>query len=341
MRVSADTHGPTERLGIHFVTACTMERFSSILVVIGGEPYDATMTRAVALAMKNGARLTIMDVVAPISTSFFATEAYLPQNLETDAVAERRNELMKIASDYVATGIEAAVVVRVGNPAIEIVSEVIDSGHDLVIKTANTQTGLKHLLGSVTRALMRSCPCPVWAIKPSTGANYRTILAAVDPLADDPQHIDLNDTIFELAISLARIENAALHLVSVWNVPMERTLRSRLGAQECDRIIHEAETQVRQSLDKWLAKHSPEPDQGRPPVRIHLLRGTASDKIAEVATESSADLIVMGTVCRTGLAGLFVGNTAEHLLGSVTCGVLAIKPQGFVSPVRVHHTTTE
>ncbi|HBJ37891.1 MAG TPA: universal stress protein [Planctomycetaceae bacterium] len=315
-----------------------MERFSSILVVIGGEPYDATMTRAVTLAMKNGARLTIMDVVAPISTSFFATEAYLPQNLESDAVAERRNELMQIASQYVATGIEAAVVVRVGNPAIEIVSEVIDSGHDLVIKTANTQTGLKHLLGSVTRALMRTCPCPVWAIKPSTGANYHTIVAAIDPLADDPEHIDLNDTLFELAISLARDENAALHLVSVWNVPMERTLRSRLGTQECDRLIREAESQVRQSLDKWLAKHTPAPNEELPPIRVHLLQGTASDKIAEVATESAADLIVMGTVCRSGLAGLFVGNTAEHLLGWVTCGVLAVKPKDFVSPVRVHHT---
>lgn len=318
-----------------------MERFSSILVVIGGEPYDATMTRAVSLAMKNGARLTMMDVVAPISTSFFVTEAYLPQNLEADAVAERRNELMQIASEYVATGIEAAVVVRVGNPAVEIVSEVIDSGHDLVIKTANTQTGLKHLLGSVTRALMRTCPCPVWGIKPSSGANYHTIVAAIDPLADDPEHIDLNDTIFELATSLARNEGAALHLVSVWNVPMERTLRSRLGTQECDRMIHEAETQVRQSLDRWLAKHWVGPDQDSPPLRIHLLRGTASDKIAEVATQSSADLIVMGTVCRTGLAGFFVGNTAEHLLGSVTCGVLAIKPSGFVSPVRVHHSASE
>jgi nucleotide-binding universal stress UspA family protein len=296
-----------------------MDRFSSILVVIGAEPFDATMTRAVALAMKNNARLTIMDVVAPISGSFFAAEAYLPENLQAEAVAERRSDLMRIASDYVATGIEAAVVVRVGNPAIEIVSEVIQSGHDLVIKTANTQAGIKHLLGSVTRSLMRTCPCPVWAIKPATKASYNTILAAIDPLA----------------------ENASLHSVSVWNVPMERTLRSRLGAQECDRLINEAELQVRQSLDQWLIKHSPPAGKNSPSVRVHLLRGTASHKIAEIAADISADLIVMGTVCRTGLAGWFVGNTAEHLLGSVTCGVLAVKPKGFISPVRVHHSAAE
>jgi len=318
-----------------------MDRFSSILVVVGGEPYDATMTRAVALAMANGARLTIMDVVAPIAKPFFAFDSNLPKDLQTDLVDRRRKELMQIASEYVSTGIEAAVVVRVGNPTIEIVSEVIQAGHDLVIKTANTQTGLKQLLGSVTRALMRTCPCPVWAIMPSSGASYKNILAAVDPLADDPEHIDLNDTIVELAVAMAKKENAALHLVSVWNVPMQRTLRSRLGTQECDRLIAQAQTQVRHKLDQWLAKHLPASQQAGPPIRVHLLCGRASEKIAEVAAETSADLIVMGTVCRSGLAGLLVGNTAEHLLGAVTCGVLAIKPKGFVSPVNVHPSDTK
>lgn len=310
-----------------------MERFSNLLVVIGGEPYDVTMTRAVSLAIHNEARLTIIDVVAPIADSFFASRTNLATQLQQDAVAHRRQELMQIASEYVATGIEVAVVVRVGNPAVEIVSEVIESGHDLVIKTANTQTGIKHLLGSVTRALMRTCPCPVWAIKPGSGLRYRTILAAIDPLADDPQHVALNNTIIELAFSLAQREEAAVHVVSVWSVPMERTLRSRLGTQAYDQIIADAEAHVRSKLDQWLAKHLAAPSETLD-WKVHLLRGQASDKIAEVATQTSADLIVMGTVCRTGLAGWLVGNTAEHLLGAVTCGVLAVKPEGFVSPVQ-------
>jgi len=123
----------------------------------------------------------------------------------------------------------------------------------------------------------------------------------------------------------------------VWSVPMERTLRSRLGTQACDRLIHEAELQVRQSLQQWQSKHLP----ADMPIRIHLLRGNASDQIAEVAQEISADIIVMGTVCRTGLAGLIVGNTAEHLLATVTCGVLAIKPRGFVSPIVPHSVDSE
>ena len=47
------------------------------------------------------------------------------------------------------------------------------------------------------------------------------------------------------------------------------------------------------------------------------------------------DLVVMGTVGRTGLKGLIMGNTAETILRSVRCSVLAVKPEGFVTPVRI------
>ena len=43
--------------------------------------------------------------------------------------------------------------------------------------------------------------------------------------------------------------------------------------------------------------------------------------------------IVMGTVCRTGIPGFFIGNTAEYVLSRVHCSVLTMKPAGFVSPV--------
>jgi nucleotide-binding universal stress UspA family protein len=41
----------------------------------------------------------------------------------------------------------------------------------------------------------------------------------------------------------------------------------------------------------------------------------------------------MGTVARTGINGLLMGNTAEMILTQIDCSVLAVKPQGFVSPV--------
>jgi hypothetical protein len=41
----------------------------------------------------------------------------------------------------------------------------------------------------------------------------------------------------------------------------------------------------------------------------------------------------MGTVARSGLQGLLTGNTAENVLPWIDCSLVAVKPQGFVSPV--------
>jgi len=52
-----------------------------------------------------------------------------------------------------------------------------------------------------------------------------------------------------------------------------------------------------------------------------------------MAQQHHLDLIVMGTVAMTGMPGFIIGNTAEAILQQVYCSVLAIKPEGFHSPV--------
>lgn len=69
--------------------------------------------------------------------------------------------------------------------------------------------------------------------------------------------------------------------------------------------------------------------------RRHLRKGSPRQVVPAIAGELGADLIVMGTLSRTGIPGYFIGNTAEVILNNVECSVLAIKPDGFVSPVTV------
>jgi nucleotide-binding universal stress UspA family protein len=49
--------------------------------------------------------------------------------------------------------------------------------------------------------------------------------------------------------------------------------------------------------------------------------------------DNQVDVLTMGTVCRTGIKGFLIGNTAESILSEVTCSVLALKPDGFESTV--------
>jgi nucleotide-binding universal stress UspA family protein len=41
----------------------------------------------------------------------------------------------------------------------------------------------------------------------------------------------------------------------------------------------------------------------------------------------------IGTVGRSGVKGMLLGNTAEKVLDTCDCSMLTVKPDGFVSPI--------
>ncbi len=67
--------------------------------------------------------------------------------------------------------------------------------------------------------------------------------------------------------------------------------------------------------------------------RIHVEEGRTAHVVTEAAKRLEADLIVMGTVTRTGIPGLINENAAEDLLADLHCSVLAVKPPDFRTPV--------
>ena len=70
-------------------------------------------------------------------------------------------------------------------------------------------------------------------------------------------------------------------------------------------------------------------------LRTHSLRGEARDIIPEKVAELGVDILVMGSIARTGIPGFIIGNTAEDVLNRVECSVMIVKPPGYVSPVKV------
>ena len=58
----------------------------------------------------------------------------------------------------------------------------------------------------------------------------------------------------------------------------------------------------------------------------HVLEGFPEDVIPQVAEKLEAELVILGTIGRTGLSAAFLGNTAEHVISKLNCNLLAIKP---------------
>ncbi len=59
--------------------------------------------------------------------------------------------------------------------------------------------------------------------------------------------------------------------------------------------------------------------------QLHLVKGLANKEIPLLAQEIEADLLVMGTVGRTGVQGFAIGNTAETVFDRTDCTVLTIR----------------
>lgn len=60
------------------------------------------------------------------------------------------------------------------------------------------------------------------------------------------------------------------------------------------------------------------------PVQTIIASGGAADQIVASARELSADVVIVGTHARKGLARVLVGSTAERVLRTAACPVLGV-----------------
>ncbi len=322
-----------------------MQKFKGILcVVTPGFVGRTELERAVTLADNNQARLTVVEVIdeMPRNTKLIDHVRSL-EELQAKVVAGHRQVLEKMVASCNGN-VEIQTKVLIGIPFLEIIREVIRNGHDLVIKTAESGGLLDRVFGSDDMHLLSECPCPVWLVKPESPKAFHKILAAVD--VDDsylPEELNtrhlLNLQVLEMAGSLALSEFAKLHVIHAWEILGEDALRRRFIDVSDDKIIayiEEVEQQRKKNMnvlmDELISKVEQDVlDYLKP--RTHLLKGHPRKVIPAFAREMEADLVVMGTVARTGISGFFMGNTAETILNQLDCSVLAVKPQGFETPV--------
>lgn len=311
-----------------------MDRFKNILVSASPGHLEArTMRAAIRLADKNEAALTVVEVVPPMPRRY---RALLGQariaDVESGLLRHRQESLRHLAENTRA-GADTDLKILEGEPFIEVIRHVLTHGNDLVIVGGDqVEQGETPELSSGVMHLLRKCPVPVWVMRPPRSDAPR-FLALVDPDPGDSVRDSLNALVLELATSLARREGAELHVGHAWSLVGEALFRSSphvgLADDEVDQMVAAAEDTHREQLRLLLDPY----DVDELGAAVHVVGGDAGEELPRLAERLGASLIVMGTVSRTGIRGLIIGNTAETILRSVRCSVLAVKPREFVTPV--------
>lgn len=127
------------------------------------------------------------------------------------------------------------------------------------------------------------------------------------------------------ALRLVRVGSEE-HLHLVYVLAGVGPVRSEKAIAELDARLEAAPARFRDYLVELSARM---PHTGARSVTMHVRVGAPATEIHQVAVDVAADLIVVGTNGRTGLAKLILGNTAQDLLSLAHCPVMVVRPKDF------------
>jgi nucleotide-binding universal stress UspA family protein len=281
---------------------------------------------AASLARKTGASLTLVRVIEENATwPRGADAAQLEDRLRDLMVDSETRALEEIAESLGASStepLEIDIDVRWGVPWEVVIDLVERDRFDLVIKPAR---GLSHsgrvFFGATALHLFRRCPCPVWVVGDDGNLPQR-ILISIDPSLDQTRR-QMASKLLEWGDVLRVASGAEIEVASAWQAPGADALKEKLEASEFDAYVRDALQRAESGLETILKERVSAPAH----TRCHLLAGPARDVIPEFTEDRGFDLVLVGTLGRTGLVGEILGETAEMILRGVRCSVLAISPR--------------
>ncbi|MES2818168.1 MAG: universal stress protein [Pseudomonadota bacterium] len=192
-------------------------------------------------------------------------------------------------------------------------------GCGLVIKQHFPDNPLKKaLLTPDDWKLLRYCPGPVLMVKTDRPWTGGVILAAVDVGNSDGEHRTLHSSIVSHGYDIAALARGELHTISAHPTPMLS------AADPTFQLKETIEARYRQQCKAFQAEYDISNE------RLHVEEGPADVLIPFVARKLNAVVTVIGTVARTGLSGVLIGNTAEVVLDTLESDVLVLKPDEII-----------
>ena len=301
-----------------------------ILAVLDAErDNQPALSRALEVAQKTGATVTALMVVYDLS--YDMTTMLSPDERDTMRDAVTKDQSKRLSQQLKEQGFSNIdIVVEWNNKAYEsIIFYALNNQIDLVVKATKNHDDLASVIFTPTDwHLMRKCPRPVLLVKDHDWPENGEIIAAVNVGSEDEEHEALNDKITDIANEYARLLKGHVNLVNSYPAT---PLNIAIEVPEFDSEKYHSAVKNHHldEMDAHAAKH------GIAPNKCIVKEGLPERVIPQVAKEIDAELVIIGTVGRVGISAALIGNTAEHVIDALNCDVLAIKPNGFVSPYTV------
>lgn len=276
---------------------------------------DPVLAAAVALAERTGA---VLHAVHAYEISPLIWDSYLEVGAESGGIQEEigqaNAEALENAVRRAAPGSKVHCHAYRGPPE-RIINEVArETDAELIVIGATHHRAFSlRRLGTAPQRILRHASTPVLVVRGALPTRFKRVLLTTDLS-------ELSASVHEVGLDVVDGLSGGepVEVESLVTVELPLGLPARISAEELQRA-HSGK--LRQFLD------ARRPRTGRTEGRVRF--GVPSAEIVDETVEWSADLVVLGTHSRTGVARVWLGSVAEGVLRDVRCNALVV-PVGVV-----------
>lgn len=291
---------------------------STILVPLDGSPLaEHALPYAEHLAKVTSARLILCRALS--ATKLQPTEI-------VGAVDEAHAYMQVVADQLTSRGRVVDTTIPWGEPADEILDQVRSVRADLVVMATHGRSGLgRWLYGSVADEVLRRASVPILLVPPGSHEPWSADRAPrmLVPL-DGSQ---LSEAVLGPARAWATQLGSEIVLVQV--IPFKPY--SSFGDSSGYVFAFDPEADLAEA-ERYLSEVADRLRSTAKQVRVRAQLGEPSVTIAQIATDEKANLIMMATHGRSGLARLVLGSVATGTLRRTNIPLLLVRPASLDMP---------
>lgn len=304
-----------------------MSESKNILVIVepDNHPHEV-VGRAGWLAELTGCDLHLVlcdsDVGTLSAGIFVSNEA---RDLAQEIRTAQQELIDDIAQDVRDLGITVTTDVLEERPIADGIIELAREMDPLYIMkgTEYHSTAERAIFVDTDWQLIRTCPSPLWLVKPHAMKEKPLIVAAVDPVHSHDKPANLDQLIVDGAKAISGPADGEVHLLHTYQriagIGREATKTFKPIKLPIDELSKKIQAEHREQLDALAAANDIDAEH------THQLPGSTKDLLPTFARTHGADVVVMGALARWGLRRMIIGSTAEKVLDHLPCDILIVR----------------
>ena len=307
-----------------------MKKFNNILFLSKGVMnHNDSLAQSIHLASRNKAKLTGLVVCPHLPDDMIEYEEHYEGSLIESLQSQIQSSLL-ISIDDMDIAVELIVAEK---PDIETIRYIQKHKIDLVIKEAESSKNHSYGLRAIDMNLLRKCPCPVWLNRPNNQpSGKQRVAVAIDANVTIEEERALSIDLLQLSRTITDNCDGQLLIISCWEYVLESYLKDNVWLKPSEEELENHIKSAKQKHSVALKALIDDSGIGRD-ISVHQLHGTPDDEIPTCVEQNKVDILVMGTLARTGIEGVIIGNTAENIVQNVSCSLVALKSKQFSSSI--------